>query len=143
MTFWNLDSNDANVVESAENAAVVAATVAGWVNRAGSPSMISLQHDINTFTSGIAVNVIKGLQTAGTGGYKVATVAQCVKSDAYQLLSNDVKSVSTSKSISTTASSTTSSSTGSTATIIAANDATRAQKCSVLVIVALCFLFMI
>ncbi|KAJ1526485.1 chitin deacetylase, partial [Nowakowskiella sp. JEL0078] len=142
MTFWNLDSNDANVSNSAENATAVATTITGWVVRTGSPSMISLQHDINAFTSGISVNVLKELKTTGLGGYKVVTIAQCVKSEAYQMLTTDVKNVTSSRSSTTTMSKTSISvgaSVGS-SPFFAASGTVKSRECGVFIFVVVAIL---
>jgi hypothetical protein len=59
---YDIDSGDANFgVGTEQNRIDTIAKIEGWVSTTG-PGIITLEHDISAFTSGIAIEVIEGLE---------------------------------------------------------------------------------
>ncbi|KAJ3168005.1 chitin deacetylase [Geranomyces variabilis] len=79
---WSVDSEDASMTVSAANSALVRATIQSWGK--AQPGFISLQHDISTFTSQIAVDALGDIKALGSAyPLKIQNVAQCTGLGAY------------------------------------------------------------
>ncbi|KAI8823992.1 uncharacterized protein EV422DRAFT_485463, partial [Fimicolochytrium jonesii] len=124
---WGVDSLDADVAATPANAATVQARIESWF-KAG-PGFISLEHDISTFTSGIAVNAlaeVKKQVAAGTFPLTINSVAQCVGESGYW--NANVSAAGTSASIASATSTTTSTTTTSTTTSTATTTTTTSSS---------------
>ncbi|KAJ1567463.1 hypothetical protein HK096_009765, partial [Nowakowskiella sp. JEL0078] len=106
IVLWNKDSEDASQsTESSSTAATVLNTIESWFST--TDSFISLEHDISTFTSGIAVNALKAIKAKGSAFQKkILPVATC----------NNLPFYTFEKGVTSTAASTASSTSTSTST---------------------------
>ncbi|KAJ3175194.1 chitin deacetylase [Geranomyces variabilis] len=79
---WAIDSEDASMAVSAANSALVRATIKSWgVPR---PGFVSLQHDISTFTSQIAVDALGDIKALGSAyPLIIQSVSQCTGFSPY------------------------------------------------------------
>ncbi|TPX38107.1 hypothetical protein SmJEL517_g00105 [Synchytrium microbalum] len=70
------DSTDADVSANAANFAKVEGIISGWFNTI--PGFISLQHTIDTFTSGTSIAALKKIQSLGGIKNQMMPVPQCL-----------------------------------------------------------------
>ncbi|TPX58425.1 hypothetical protein PhCBS80983_g03110 [Powellomyces hirtus] len=75
------DTQDASVAPSAAGSASALATVRTWF--VAQPGFISLQHDISTFTSQLAVDILNAIKATPNFPLTLQSVAQCMNVPAY------------------------------------------------------------
>ncbi|KAJ1558738.1 chitin deacetylase, partial [Nowakowskiella sp. JEL0078] len=85
VAIWNQDSTDADVTDTTANHDIVYNKILSWFNLGA--SFVSLEHDISTFTSGIAVSVLQYIQSLKAAGtpikFSIMPVGQCNSHDFY------------------------------------------------------------
>ncbi|KAI8813915.1 hypothetical protein BJ742DRAFT_384288 [Cladochytrium replicatum] len=77
---WDKDSTDADVAESAANADTVFNIINQWITAPNATGFVSLEHDISTFTSNIALRALDAIaaaKAAGTFKYTLQPAATC------------------------------------------------------------------
>ncbi|KAI8800368.1 hypothetical protein BJ742DRAFT_716930 [Cladochytrium replicatum] len=102
---WNRDSRDADVVETAANAETVFGTINSWITSGDASPFISLEHDIEPFTCGIALrglNAIASAKTAGTFKYTIQPVGTCLSIESYQAIEGSTNVTTTTTIVSAT-----------------------------------------
>ncbi|KAJ1566134.1 chitin deacetylase [Nowakowskiella sp. JEL0078] len=85
VAIWNQDSTDADVTTTTANRDTVYNIILSWFGLA--TSFVSLEHDINTFTSGIAVSALQQIQKLKAAGtpikFNIMSVGQCNNHQLY------------------------------------------------------------
>ncbi|KAI8813019.1 hypothetical protein BJ742DRAFT_790772 [Cladochytrium replicatum] len=84
---WDKDSTDADVAESAANGDTVFNIINEWITAPNATGFVSLEHDISTFTSNIALRALDAIaaaKAAGTFKYTLQPAATCNGHSFYQ-----------------------------------------------------------